>query len=80
MKLMIESLRNFRIPNRRARALVERIVGQGLTFGSGRRPLRSFRVIEIKKPGGSDYFVGLKLDELEFNELTFVPDSDLHNP
>ena len=80
MKLIIESLSIFRITNRRARALVERIVGQGLTFGSGKRPLRGFRVIEIRKPGGSDYFVGLKLDELEFKELTFVPDNDLHNP
>lgn len=76
---MIESLSMFRITNRRARALVERIVGQGLTLGSGKRPLRGFRVMEIKKPGGSDYFVGLKLDELEFQELTYAPENDSHN-
>lgn len=80
MKLTIESLSIFRITSRRARELVEKIVGQGLTFGSGKRPLRGFRVIEIKKPGGSDYFVGLKLDELEFKEITFAPESDLQNP
>jgi hypothetical protein len=76
MGAKVEIHRMLRITNRRARALVERIVRQGLTFGSGNRPLRSFRILEIKKLDGSDYFVGLNLDELEFKELTFAPEDD----
>lgn len=76
MKTIIESLNVLRVTNRRARTLLERIVHQGLTNGSGRRPLRGFNVIEIKKPFGNDYFVGLKLTELEFNELKYSPDCD----
>lgn len=57
---------------------MERIVRQGLTFSSGRRPIRDFRIIEIKKFGGSDYFIGLKMDKLEFEELSFAPEEDIY--
>lgn len=78
VKSIIEGFNIFRVTNRGRKALLEKIVGQGLTNGSGRKPLRDFRVLEIKKLGGSDYFVGLKVDELEFKELTFLPEADTY--
>lgn len=76
MNQMIEKLRVFRVTTRRAATLAEKIVRQGLTFGSGKRPLRSLRVIESEKNGGSDYFIGLRLSELEYQELVFSAESD----
>lgn len=77
MKSFVESSHILRITNRRARVLVERIVRQGMSLGTGRRPRRDFRIIEIKKFGGSDYFIGLKMDKLEFEELSFAPEDDV---
>ncbi|MCO5219286.1 MAG: hypothetical protein M9953_13975 [Thermomicrobiales bacterium] len=78
VKSIIEGFNIFRVTNRGGKALLERIVGQGLPSGSGRKPLRDFRVLEIRKLGGSDYFVGLKVNELEFKELTFTPEAELY--
>lgn len=69
--------RMLRVANRPARARVERIVRQGFSLGSGKRPVRSIRILEIKDPDGSDYFVGIKLNELKFKELTFALEDDV---
>lgn len=76
VKSIIEGFNIFRVTHRGRKALLERIVDQGLA--AGRKPLRDFRVLEIKKLGGSDYFVGLKVSELEFKELTSTPEAELH--
>lgn len=71
MGLMINSLNVLRITNRRARLFIERLTSEKINIGSGGKSLRSLRAFEIRSQEGTEFFVGLKVDEREFRELTF---------
>lgn len=75
--LMIERFKVLRITNRKARAFLERLASGKLNIGSGRRPVRGLRAIEIHSPGGTELFVGFKVNQQEFREITYEPINDV---